>query len=264
MLMEVKNQIKVINLSIKYSLMREMLNKVTFFSNIIFMILNNASFIVQWVVLFSLKESLAGYTIKTVILLWGLASVTFGVSRFFFKNAFKLSETITNGKLDAYLVLPKDVLLSVITSDITVSAIGDMLYGYIMLFIYGITLQNFILFTTFAICGGIILTCISVIFSSFSFWISRSDLISDTANTLMINFATYPDGIFKGTVKIIMYTIIPVGLSTYIPIHTIVNFNIYNLLIVIVFTIVMIAIAYVVFNKGLKRYSSSNLMIARI
>ena len=55
MLTEAKNQIRVMALSIKYSLMREMLNKVTFVSNIVFMILNNASFIIQWLVLFTLK-----------------------------------------------------------------------------------------------------------------------------------------------------------------------------------------------------------------
>ena len=51
MLMEVKNQIKVVLLSTKYAIEREMLNKVTFVSNIIFMILNNSSFIIQWIIL---------------------------------------------------------------------------------------------------------------------------------------------------------------------------------------------------------------------
>ena len=264
MLTEAKNQIKIIFLSIKYSMMREMLNKVTFFSNIVFMIFNNASFIIQWIVFFSLKESLAGYTLKMVVLLWGIASATYGVSRFFFKNAFKLSDTITNGKLDAYLVLPKDVLLSTITSDISISALGDILYGYIMLCIYGLSLKNFVLFTTMSICGGFILTSISVIFSSFSFWISRSDLVSDTANTLMVNFATYPDGIFKGAAKVMLYTIIPVGLTAYLPVQIITEFNIYSYLIIITATIVIVALAYIVFNRGLKKYSSSNLMIARI
>ena len=73
MLMEVKNQIKVIFLSIKYNIMRQMENKVTFITNILFMILNNASFILQWVILFSLKEEIGGYTIKEVVLLWGIA-----------------------------------------------------------------------------------------------------------------------------------------------------------------------------------------------
>lgn len=57
MLTEAKNQIKISVLSIKYALMREMLNKVTFISNVLFMILNNASFIVQWIILFAIKDT---------------------------------------------------------------------------------------------------------------------------------------------------------------------------------------------------------------
>ena len=60
MLTAVKNQIKVIVLSLKYNIMRQMINKVTFLSNIIFMILNDASFIVQWVVLFSIRDVIGG------------------------------------------------------------------------------------------------------------------------------------------------------------------------------------------------------------
>ena len=264
MLTEVKNQIKVMFLSIKYSLMREMLNKVTFFSNIIFMILNNASFIIQWLVLFSLKDSLGGYTLKQVILLWGMAAATYGVSRFFFESAFKLSDTITNGKLDAFLVLPKNTLLSVITTNISVSALGDIIYAYIMLIIYGITLENFITFTILAICGGLIMVSIAVILGSLSFYIVKADLVSETGNSLMVNFATYPDGIFKGITKVILYTIVPVGISTYLPVKNVISFNIYNFLIVIVMCIVFITLAFMIFNRGLRRYSSSNLMISRI
>ena len=54
MLMEVKKELKLMFLSVKYSLMREMLNKTSFLTNILFMILNNASFIIQWVVLYSI------------------------------------------------------------------------------------------------------------------------------------------------------------------------------------------------------------------
>ena len=52
MLMEVKKELKVFILSFKYAVMREMLNKTTFITNILFMILNNASFIVQWIILY--------------------------------------------------------------------------------------------------------------------------------------------------------------------------------------------------------------------
>ena len=62
MLTEVKNQWKVTRLSIKYALVRELLNKATFLSNIFFMILNNSCMIVQWIVLFAIKDNMGGYT----------------------------------------------------------------------------------------------------------------------------------------------------------------------------------------------------------
>ena len=62
MLMVVKNQLRVCLLSLKYNIMREMLNKVTFLTNIGFMMLNNAAFIVQWIILLRLKTDIGGYT----------------------------------------------------------------------------------------------------------------------------------------------------------------------------------------------------------
>lgn len=264
MLMAVKNQFKISFLSIKYSLIKEMLNKTTFFSNIIFMILNNAGFIIQWIIFYSLKEDIGGYTFKQILLLWGIAASTYGFAHFFFKNSSNLCDIITNGKLDAYLVQPKSVLISVITSDVEVSAIGDLLYGYIMLFVCGISIEKFLLFTLFTISGGLILVSISVILSSLSFWINKADIIADTGNSLMVNFATYPDGIFKGITKIILFTLIPVGIVNYIPVKILTNFDIKLTSLIILITIILIILAFLIFNKGLKRYSSSNLMGARI
>ena len=264
MLMAVKNQINVSLLSIKYALMREMLNKTTFISNIVFMILNNACFIVQWVVLFSIKDNIAGATLKEVLLLWALASSTFGVSRFFFKNAFELPEIITSGKLDVFLVQPKNVLLSAITTDVQTSAIGDMLYGIILLFVYGFTFERLLLFILFSICGGLIITSISIIFSSLSFWFPNSSMLADTIVSITTTVATYPGEIFKGFTKILLYTLIPVGLSNYIPHHLLINFDLLMFVELMIFTILIVIFAFQTFNRGLKRYSSTNLMNVRI
>ena len=264
MLTEVKKQFKVTRLSVKFALMREMLNKVSFITNVLFMILNNSAMVVQWIVLFSLKPEFGGYTLKQVLLLWALASGCYGVSRFFFKKAFSLSDTINSGKLDAFIVQPKSVLLSAITSDVEVSAIGDMLFSIIFFCIYGFSFIKLLLFVFFCITGGLLLTAITVTLNSLSFWFGNADMIAHVGDSLMINFATYPDGIFKGIVKWSLFTIIPLGLTAYLPVKTIINFNPLYFVIIVVATIVLISIAVLVFNLGLKRYSSSNLMSARV
>lgn len=80
----------------------------------------------------------------------------------------------------------------------------------------------------------------------------------------MVSFATYPGTIFKKGIKLILYTVIPVGIANYIPVDTIINFNLGNFLFVMLFTIVLSIVAFIIFYKGLKRYSSSNLMSSRI
>ena len=261
---KIKNQIKISILSVRYALMREMINKFSFITNIIFMILNNATFIIQWVVIYSLKSDVGGYSFNQILLLWGMAAGTFGFSHFFFKRAFFLSEIITVGKLDSYLVQPKNVLLAAITSDVEVSALGDLIYGYIMLILSGITLQKFLLFTLFTISGGIIITDIAVLLASLSFWIGKSDTVADTGNSLMTNFATYPDGIFKGFAKGLLFSLVPVGITNYIPIWVMTKFSFELTMLVILVTIVITVLTFVVFYKGLKKYSSTNLMISRI
>lgn len=264
MLTAVKNQLRISIMSIKYALIREMLNKVTFLTNIIFMILNNASFILQWLIFFSLKDNFGGYSFNQVLLLWGIASGTYGVSHFFFKNAYKLSDFVNTGKLDSFLVQPKNVLISIITSDISTSAIGDMLYGLIILFIASKSILGGLLYFLFCITGGLIITSFVIIIGSLSFWFGKSDVLSETLVMSSISFSTYPDGIFKGIIKSLLYIIVPVGFVAYLPIKIITSFKLILFLAIILVTILFILLAFYIFNKGLKRYSSSNLMIARI
>ena len=158
----------------------------------------------------------------------------------------------------------KNVLLSSITSSVDVSALGDMIYGYIMLIIYGINIKSFFFFSLFIISGGFLLTSISIIFNSLSFWFGRVEIIANTVGNLMVNFATYPDGIFKGLVKVLFYTILPIGFVNYLPLRIMSEFNLEKFMLVIGVSIFFIIFAFIVFYKGLKRYSSSNLMNVRV
>lgn len=259
----VVNHIKVFFLSVKYSLMREMLNKTTFLSNVIFMILNNASFILLWTIFYSIKDNVNGYLFKDIVLLWGLASGSYGISHIFFNDSFKLADTIANGKLDAYLVQPKNVLLNS-TMGLSSSAFGDLLYAYILLFFVGTTITNFFLYTLFLILGGLIMASVAVIFHSLSFWFGKTDQLGETAISFVTQFSMYPDSIFNDKIKLLFYTVIPVAYSAFIPFRILLSFNLTNFLIVFGASVLIVMLAAFVFYRGLKRYTSSNLMIARV
>ena len=109
MLTAAKNQLRVCLLSVKYNIMREMVNKVTFLTNVVFMVLNDASILVQWFILFRLRDDVGGYSLREVLMLWGLVAASFGLSNLLFARVLSLPNLIINGKLDAWLVQPKNV-----------------------------------------------------------------------------------------------------------------------------------------------------------
>ena len=260
----VYNQLRVCLLSVKYNIMREMINKVTFLTNIIFMMLNNGSFLIQWAILFRLKEDIGGYGFREVMVLWGLSASSFGLSHVLFARVFSLPELIINGKLESYLVLTKYVLLGVMTSSTRTSAIGDVAYGLIMICLSGFGIGAILLFLLFTVTGAVIITAFALLMGSLSFWFVRMEIFGNQMQNVLISFATYPDGIFKGGVKYLLYYIIPTGMMVYLPVHVITDFNPKSLLTVLGYALGLSVLAVGVFYRGLRRYSSGNLMEARL
>ena len=260
----VKNQLRVCLLSVKYNIMREMVNKVTFLTNICFMMLNNASFLVQWAILFRLKEDIGGYGFREIMLLWGLSASSFGLSHILFARVFSLPELIINGKLDAYLVLPKNVLLGVMTSSTRVSAIGDLAYGLLIVCLTGFRIKRILLFLLFTVTGTVIITAFALLLGSLAFWFVQTEMLGVQMQNVVISFATYPDGIFEGITKFLLYFIIPTGMMIYQPVHMMMDMDLSRLFMVLGYAVLLSAVAVAVFYRGLRKYSSGNLMGARV
>jgi len=255
---------RVCLLSVKYNIMREMVNKVTFLTNICFMLLNNATFLVQWIILLRLREDVGGYTMREIMLLWGLTATSFGLSHILFARVFSLSELIIKGKLDSFLVQPKNVLVSVLTSSTDISAIGDFLYGVVIVCICRPGVGGFFLFLLFAVTGAVIFTSFALLLGSLSFWFVRMDMVQDQMVMNIVSFATYPDGIFNGVTRFLLYFVIPAGMTVWHPVHMLVRFEAGMLFTVLGYAGGLTALAVAVFYKGLKRYASGNLMEARL
>lgn len=260
----VKNQLRVCLLSLKYNMMREMVNRVTFLADICFMIVNNATILVQWVILFGLREDVGGYSMREIMLLWALTAASYGLSHILFARAFSLPELIINGKLDAYLVQPKNVLVSVMTSATDVTAIGDLLYGIGIMAALGLGVKGTLLFFLFTVTGTVIFSAFALLLGSLSFWFVRMDILENQAVMGMVSFATYPDGIFEGFSRFLLYLVIPVGMAVWHPVHIMAGFDLSKAAAVLGYAAFLAAAAVCVFYRGLKKYASGSLMAARM
>ncbi len=264
MLTAAKNQLRVCFLSIKYNIMREMVNKVTFLTNVVFMVLNDASILVQWFILFRLRDDVGGYSLREVLMLWGLVAASFGLSNILFARVLSLPDLIINGKLDAFLVQPKKVLLGVLTSETRISAIGDLLYGVILVCLCKPGVGGFFLFLLFVIMGALAFTAFALLLGSLSFWFVRMDILQNQMLMGMINFGTYPDGIFQGDARVLLYLLMPVGMALWQPAHVMACFDGKMFLAVLGYVLLLSVAAVAVFYRGLRRYASGNLMEARL
>lgn len=263
MLTEVKNNLKIMFLSMKYNLIKSMENRTAFATSVIMMIFNNATFIIQWLTIFGIVNTIGEYKLNDVMLFWAISSGSYGLANILFYGANKIPEYIENGKLDAYIITPKNILCSVITSNTSPSAWGDLIYGYIALIIFNFSIKNIILYTFLIILGALIYTSFAIVCSSLTFKFVRFSETAEILKDIFINGSLYPDVIFNRGVKIILFTLIPCGFASWFPVHLIINFKITYFIFLIIVTIIIIFIAFIVFYKGLKNYTSSNLVEAR-
>ena len=264
MLMEAKKNLRFILLSMKYNVQREMINKTSFLMNVVLMMLNNVSLIIQWIVFFSLKDNFNGYTFKDQMLAISLCTMTYGLVYLFFGGITNVSSLIEYGGLDKYLTKPKSTLISVLTSRTQISALGDFLFGVIVFLIYYHNIIQIVLFLLVSILSFLIMISFLVIVNSITFWFIRFSDTVDTMQSAYVSFGMYPKTVFDTITKGLLYTIIPVGFAIYLPIELFRNFSLINLLILVLFTIFNVLLAKYLFYKGLKRYTSSNIVVANI
>lgn len=261
----VGKNLKLIFSYLKLNIQKELQYKTSFFLKVIMMVANNAFFIIQWYIIFSLVDNIAGYTFNDVILIWGISAGGYGLAHLLFANAFNIDEIIYEGKLDVYLTQPKSVLINLISSSTSVSAIGDILYCFIALAIIGAPWWWYIAIIPVIIISAIIFIGCVVTFKSIAFYVKKGGAVADVITHAIVMFGTYPGRIFTGLAKVILYTIVPVGVMVFLPAENI--FMAFDFKWIIGFVSIAIfwsILAFVSFKVGLKKYNSGNLMSSRL
>ncbi|SDY63028.1 ABC-2 type transport system permease protein [Proteiniborus ethanoligenes] len=265
MLTEVKKTLNLIAKYFCFNLSASMEYRTSFIIQTFGMIINNASFIFFWWILFENVESIGGYGFKEVMMLWAISSVSYGISFVLFGNIRRITHMIVNGELDPYLLQPKDVLINIISSSTVVSAWGDILYGIILFIgINGVNLADFLLFLFFCTTGALIFSSVLILVNSLTFYMGNSQGISGLVLEFMITFSIYPEGIYKGVAKYIIYTIIPAAFISLVPVRLLQYFSFKWFLVLLFFTAAWIIFAYWFFYKGLKKYESGNLIVNKL
>lgn len=239
--------------------------KTSFIMQMLIMILNDLFFIIQWVIIFSIVDDIAGYGFNEIMLLWAISAGSYGIAHAFFGGTFRIKDFVYDGKLDVYLTQPKNVLINVCCSATEVSALGDIAYSFVVLVIIGAKWWWYLAIIPIIILGGLLYVAMYVVYSSLAFYIRRGDSVATAIEGALLKTDKYPLAIFNSVTKWILFTIIPAAFFTLIPAtHILLGFDIYWILGYVGFVALWIIAAFICFHKGLKRYNSGSLMGGRL
>jgi ABC-2 type transport system permease protein len=249
---------------LRHNLMSAMAYRGAFVLQVAGMLLNDAMLLFFWWVLFNRLPTLRGWDLAGVMTLYGIVAFGFGVANVVCGNGFLVARVIASGDLDYYLALPADPLVHLLVSRMSLSAWGDILFGLVVFLVAAPGQWGSLpLFLLLGLIAGLILVAFSVLVGSLAFWVGNADSLTAQAINALITFSLYPVEIFPGVVRVLLYFLIPAAFVGSIPAELLSDFDWGQLAMLVVFTAGIALAARGVFQWGLRRYESGNLVTLR-
>lgn len=249
---------------LRHNLMSAMAYRGAFLLQIMGMIINDVFFLFFWWVFFQRVPMLQGWALSDVVTLFGLVAFSFGIATAVFGNALRIPRQVVAGQLDYYLTLPADPLLHLLVSRMSLSAWGDMLFG-LGLFCVMAPLDplRLLVFLLVGLLSAIVLVSFGVLSGSLVFWLGNMEQGAEQIIWSITTFSMYPIDLFPPAIRVVLYTLIPAAFVGSIPARLVTQFSWDRLGLLVAFTVLFALLARFVFYRGLRRYSSGNLMAMR-
>ena len=235
-----------------------------FVAQVLGMMLNDAVFVIFWALYFARLSSVGGWEARDIGMLWAIAATSIGLNAALLGNVNRLATIVVQGQLDYYLGLPKDTLLHVLVSRSGLAGWGDTLFGILAYLVFGhLDPGSFALFVLLVAASLLIYASFSVIAGSLAFWIGSAEAAAFQAQQAAINFSLYPGGMFHGWIRVLIFTLIPAGFISHVPVELMRSFDPLLLAGLLGATLLSCSLAVTVFRAGLRRYESGNLVVLR-
>jgi ABC-2 type transport system permease protein len=127
--------------------------------------------------------------------------------------------------------------------------------------------QVTVLHTPFLVLAVLLSCCVfiaaGVIFHSAAFWLGPVDSLARTMWEFLVMFSVYPETIFQGPIRVLLFTAIPAAFAGFMPARLAHDPTLANIAGALCGAAGVSCVALVVFARGLRRYESGNQIGAR-
>lgn len=216
-------------------------------------------------VIYEHTDSIAGWSKYETMLLVGTAMLMQRfLFAFFWSSLFEMGRNIRTGNFDFFLAQPGNVLFMASTRKLDLDSLANTVVaaGVVVYATHQLGLQpgaaDIALYGLMLFCGIVIHFSALVVVTSLSFWLTSSQGIEGSYFTLF-EFSRIPRQAFKGAANVVFVWILPAVLISNIPSSMLIKgFHLVDLLWLVGIAVFWFALAMIVFNRGLRRYSSAS------
>ena len=234
-------------------------NRGAFATQVVFMCLNDAIWFYVWVVFFGRYESIGGFRLADMALLQGVLATSFGVWVVLAAGGRELARLVTDGDLDTFLVQPKPVLSHVVASKTQANGFGDLLYGPALLVGFAdLDAASWPWVPVGVLAGATALVAFNVLVHAIAFWAGPFQPFARQLNEILITVTGYPDRLFHGPMKVVLFVVLPAGIVAWLPVRLVREPTLGTLGAVLGTAAALVLGALAVFRLGLRRYESGS------
>ncbi|MCA9392238.1 ABC-2 family transporter protein [candidate division WWE3 bacterium] len=223
--------------------------------------------IVFFSVVYSNINAIAGWTYDEMLILVGL-SMIFGqllIGLFYVWNHRVLPERIKDASIDFTLLKPINNMFALTAANTYPGSFIAAIAGIVLiargLVGLNIVIQplNVIVALVLLINSLIVGYAIFTIITSFAFKFINASFLPDIANDLVNQFSGYPASVYKGVVKILLFSILPVLYAASFPAESLIRgVPFYHVVWSFVLAVVFLLLAKEIWDRMIKLYSSAS------
>lgn len=238
--------------------------RASFITQCLGMMLNDAIMFVFWWLYFERFPAVRGWELRDIVMLWAVVATSFGLAVTLFGNGSRLAGLIVQGQLDYYLALPRNVLLHVLVSRMSLPGWGDVAFGLAAFVLAGrLDPATIVLFLVLVGASMAVFLAFQVLAGSLAFFIGNAEIAASQAQNTLITLSLYPGSLFRGWTKLLLFTVLPAAFTAHVPVELLRRFDPLWLAALLAFATGAVILAMAIFRLGLRRYESGNLITLR-
>jgi len=212
-------------------------------------------------IIYSYVDQIAGWSKYEVFVLLGVFNLLETIGWATYIRGFnRIPREILTGKMDIFLTKPVNLRLFIASRRIDLLYPLPTILTSFLILLYGIHgleyfyIWNFLFFLTLAFI--VHFSFFSILYSSNFIKLQRSSL---QLGSSLVNLGKYPISIYKGGLKLILSTIIPVGIMFSLPAQMMTEkLSLIKTVQVVAFVILFYIISKLFWNYSIKFYESAN------